>query len=83
MEKPRNYVTRCIEKKIEKLLNIMPAILIEGPKGSGKSTTGYVFSSSQIYFQDPDESERLLNMARIKPSLLLSKENLRIVRRFQ
>ena len=71
MEKPRNYVTRCIEKKIEKLLNIMPAILIEGPKGSGKSTTGYVFSSSQIYFQDPDESERLLDMARIKPSLLL------------
>jgi predicted AAA+ superfamily ATPase len=45
------YRKRKIENLIEKYLKIFGAVLIEGPRGCGKSTTGKYLANSYISLQ--------------------------------
>ena len=49
----KNYKTRLIEPIISQQLKIMGGVLIEGPKWSGKSTTGALFAKTIVKLQDP------------------------------
>jgi DNA polymerase III delta prime subunit len=44
------YLKRLIEYRLEKYLKIFGAVLVEGPRGCGKSTTCLKFSKSNILF---------------------------------
>ena len=46
------YIPRVIDKEINTLLNVMGAVLIEGCKWCGKSTTGRQHANSILEFQN-------------------------------
>ena len=59
------------------------AVLIEGPKWCGKTTTASQQAKSIIKLQDPDNSEEYLATAATKPSLLLKGANPRLIDEWQ
>lgn len=77
------YISRIQEKQISEILEVFPAVLIEGAKGTGKSTLGEHLSKSSLYMQDPDNSERYIQTAMLKPSLLLEGEKPKLLAEWQ
>lgn len=59
------------------------AVLIEGPKWCGKTTTAEKQAKSVIKMQDPDMSNEYLATVESKPSLLLLGENPRLIDEWQ
>lgn len=78
-----NYLPRIVDKEINELMEIMGAILIEGCKWCGKSTTGLYHSKSIIEFQNPDKKQEYDNIKNTKPSLFLSGEKPRMFDEWQ
>lgn len=68
------YLPRVVDKEISELMEIMGAVLIEGCKWCGKSTTGYHHSKSIIEFQNPDKKQEYEDIKNTKPSLFLNGE---------
>lgn len=68
------YLPRIIDKEIEELMKIMGAILIEGPKWCGKSTTGEQHAKGILRFQDPDRQKEYEEIKNVRPSLFLDGE---------
>lgn len=77
------YLPRIIDKEIEELMEIMGAVLIEGPKWCGKSTTGAHHSKSIIEFQNPDKKNEYEEIKNTKPSLFLIGEKPRMFDEWQ
>lgn len=65
------YFTRIIDKEIENKLSYMGALLIEGCKWCGKSTSAKQHSKSIIEFQNPDNKKDYEFINNTKPSLFL------------
>ena len=61
----------------------MGAVVIEGPKWCGKSTTAKQFSKSVIELQDPDKKIQYDNINETKPSLFLEGEKPRLFDEWQ
>jgi predicted AAA+ superfamily ATPase len=59
------------------------AVLIEGAKWCGKTRSAEQIAKSVLYLQDPDVSQRYLQTADVKPSLLLIGENPRLIDEWQ
>lgn len=59
------------------------AVLIEGPKWTGKTTTAAQHAKSLIKLQDPDLAEEYIATAATKPSLLLQGEKPRLIDELQ
>ena len=51
------YMSRVVDAQLEDKLRSMPVILVEGARGTGKTTTSQQFASSQVLF-DEDETAR-------------------------
>lgn len=66
-----NYLPRIADKELANRLEYMGAVLIEGPKWCGKTTTGVQQAKSILKLQDPDMRGAYLVTARTKPSNLL------------
>jgi len=66
-----DYKKRTADKLLEEKLDAFGAVLITGPKGCGKTTTGKQKAKSYIEFQDEDVRENLLAVAKNQPSRLL------------
>ncbi len=79
----KKYIPRTIDKKIVNYLEIFGAILIAGPKACGKTTTAEKHAKSVLKMQDPDEKENNINLAKLKPSLLLKGDNPRLIDEWQ
>jgi len=67
----KKYLPRIIDEEIDEIMKIMGAVLIEGCKWCGKSTTGSHHSSSIIEFQNPDRRQEFDEIKNTKPSLFL------------
>lgn len=67
----KHYLPRICDAELEQALQSSGAVLIEGAKWCGKTSTASKASHSAIYLQDPDQSSSYLAMADTKPSLLL------------
>ncbi len=78
-----NYLPRVVDKEIDELMEIMGAILIEGCKWCGKSTTGFHHAKSIIEFQNPDRKQEYENIKNTKPSLFLNGEKPRMFDEWQ
>ena len=59
------------------------AVLIQGPKWCGKTTTAEQQAASEIYLQNPDNREQYLYMANTKPSSLLEGKKPRLIDEWQ
>lgn len=66
-----DYFKRMADIQLEERLNAFGAVLIEGPKWCGKTTTAEQLAGSVIKLQSPDMREQYLTTAASKPSLLL------------
>ncbi len=66
-----SYLPRIVDKEINELMEIMGAVLIEGCKWCGKSTTGSHHAQSIIEFQNPDRKQEYEEIKNTKPSLFL------------
>lgn len=69
-----NYIPRVIDAEIDELMSVMGAVLIEGCKWCGKSTTGRRHARSVLEFQNPDRFREFEAIEKTKPSLFLQGE---------
>lgn len=77
------YLSRTADPILHLLLDAFGAVLIEGPKWCGKTTTAEQMAKSVIKLQDPDMQEDYLVTAQSKPSLLLNGETPRLIDEWQ
>lgn len=77
------YLPRVADIVLKDKLSYMGAVLIEGPKWCGKTTTAAWQSNSVLKLQDPDMREAYLVTARTKPSNLLKGETPRLIDEWQ
>ena len=77
------YLPRVVDKEIDELMEIMGAVLIEGCKWCGKSTTGFHHAKSIIEFQNPDRKQEYDKIKNTKPSLFLNGEKPRMFDEWQ
>ena len=68
---------------LQERLETFGAVLIEGPKWTGKTTTAEQQAKSVIKLQDPDKAEEYLATAATKPSLLLKGEQPKLIDEWQ
>jgi len=78
-----NYIPRLIDKTLSFSLETIGAILLEGPKWCGKTTTASIHAKSILKMQDPDQSRNYLKIADVSPSLLLEGEVPRLIDEWQ
>ena len=79
----QEYKNRIVDEILEKKLKGKGAVLIQGPKWCGKTTTAEQISKSILYMAKSDEKEQNLTMAEINPSLLLQGEVPRLIDEWQ
>jgi len=68
----KKYLKRLGDEELRLTLASSGAVLIEGAKWCGKTSTAQQAAKSVIFLQDPDQSVSYLALADTKPSLLLS-----------
>lgn len=77
------YLKRIVDKQLKEKLEYVGAVCIVGPKWCGKTTTAKKQAKSVINLQDPDKRNSYLEIAEIKPSLLLEGEKPRLIDEWQ
>jgi predicted AAA+ superfamily ATPase len=78
-----DYLPRICDVELREALGVMGAVLIEGAKWCGKTSTAENAANSVIYMQDPDRARSYQEMADTKPSLLLRGETPRLIDEWQ
>lgn len=79
----KKYMPRIVDNTLKNKLEYMGAVLIEGCKWCGKSTTARQFAKSYIEFQDPDKKMQYDKTNQTKPSLFLEGEKPRLFDEWQ
>ena len=77
------YIPRLCDADLQNALQSSGAVLIEGAKWCGKTSTASNACRSMLYMQDPDKTSSYLAMADAKPSLLLKGETPRLIDEWQ
>lgn len=77
------YLPRVADKMLQERLEAFGAVLIEGPKWTGKTTTAEQQAKSVIKLQNPDKVNEYLATAKTRPSLLLKGEQPRLIDEWQ
>ena len=83
MNMKNKYLPRIADAKLALALQAMGAVLIEGPKWCGKTSTAEHVAKSVLYMQDPDTFEENMLKSKTKPSLLLEGETPRLLDEWQ
>ncbi len=78
-----NYLPRTADVLLQEKLDAFGAVLIEGPKWCGKTTTAKQQAKSVLEMQDPDSRDGYLATAATKPSLLLAGDTPRLIDEWQ
>jgi hypothetical protein len=81
--KQETYMLRLCDTDLQIALQSSGAVLIEGAKWSGKTSTASNASRSVLFMQDPDKTGSYLAMADTLPSLLLKGETPRLIDEWQ
>lgn len=79
----KEYMARIVDQILEERLGSKGAILIEGPKWCGKTTTARQFSKSMISMDQPDLTKQYLEIADLNPLQLLQGETPRLIDEWQ
>lgn len=77
------YLPRIADKLLEERLDAKGAILIEGPKWCGKTTTAKQKANSFISMDRPDMTRQYQQMAELSPNTLLEGETPRLIDEWQ
>ncbi len=79
----KKYRNRVVDSILQEKLEGKGAVLIEGPKWCGKTTTAEQIAKSVLYMDDPQSKEQNVNMAALNPKRLLSGETPRLIDEWQ
>lgn len=79
----RKYKARIADEILKKRLLGKGAVLIEGPKWCGKTTTAEQIAESILYMADPEKEQQNRTMAEISPGRLLKGEVPRLIDEWQ
>ena len=77
------YLERVADQMLKDRLEAFGAVLIEGPKWTGKTTTAERIARSVIKLHDPDMAANYIATADTKPSLLLKGAQPRLIDEWQ
>lgn len=79
----KEYLSRIADKLLEERLNAKGAVLIEGPKWCGKTTTAKQKAKSFISMDCPDMTRQYQQMVELSPNTLLEGETPRLIDEWQ
>jgi len=79
----KKYKKRIADELLSKKLQYIGAVLIQGPKWCGKTTTAEQAAKSILYMDDPENSESNMIMANTEPRKLLEGETPRLIDEWQ
>ena len=79
----KNYKPRIADKMLERRLKGKGAVLIQGLKWCGKTTTAEQQARSILYMDDPDSMRQNLELASISPKRLLAGDSPRLIDEWQ
>ena len=79
----KEYRSRIVDTILQDKLEAKGAVLIEGPKWCGKTTTAAQKASSILHMDNPSEKEQNLSLARINPLRLLKGDTPRLIDEWQ
>jgi len=79
----KTYLKRVIDQKLSLYIQTFGAVLIEGPKWCGKTTTASIHAKSILKMQDPAQLRNNLQIADAAPHLLLNGESPRLIDEWQ
>lgn len=77
------YLKRIFDIQLQEHLDAMGAVLVEGPKWCGKTTTSEQFARSVIRLQDTNHRDEYLATAATKPAFLLEGDTPRLIDEWQ
>ena len=78
--KPDGYRKRATDSEVDRALATMPTVVIEGPKGCGKTWTGRSFARSEVLFDRDLNARRSVALV---PGLVLEGEEPRLLDEWQ
>ena len=79
----KEYKKRIADELLKRKLKGKGAVLIQGPKWCGKTTTAEQIASSILYMANPEEKEQNLTLVDLNPSLLLKGDVPRLLDEWQ
>lgn len=79
----KEYKKRIADKLLKYRLEEVGAVLIEGPKWCGKTTTAEQQAKSVLYMADPDQQNTYLEMADLRIRMLLKGDVPRLIDEWQ
>ena len=77
------YRKRIADDILKRKLEGKGAVLIEGPKWCGKTTTAEQLATSILYMDDPEKKEQNITMSELNPKRLLKGETPRLIDEWQ
>lgn len=79
----KKYLPRLVDGLLEKKLQGRGAVLIQGPKWCGKTTTAEQIAKSALYMNEPENLNHNVLVAETAPSLLLKGKSPRLIDEWQ
>ncbi len=79
----KRYRKRIVDEVLQERLEGKGAVLIEGPKWCGKTTTAEQIAKSILYMDEPQTKEQNITMASLNPRKLLVGETPRLIDEWQ
>lgn len=79
----KRYRKRIADDILRRKLEGKGAVLIEGPKWCGKTTTAEQIAGSVLYMDDPEKKEQNITMAELNPKRLLKGATPRLIDEWQ
>lgn len=79
----KKYRKRIADSVLLRKLEGKGAVLVEGPKWCGKTTTAEQFAESVLYMSDPETLEQNLQLALVSPKKLLHGKTPRLIDEWQ
>lgn len=78
-----DYKKRIADDILKRKLEGKGAVLIEGPKWCGKTTTAEQIAASVLYMDDPEKKDQNIAMSELNPKLLLKGSTPRLIDEWQ
>jgi predicted AAA+ superfamily ATPase len=79
----KTYLPRIVDQLLQERLEAKGAVLLEGPKWCGKTTSAKQIAGSFISMDQPDMTKQYQSMAELSPLLLLEGETPRLIDEWQ
>lgn len=79
----KKYLPRLTDSLLQKTIESFPAVLVRGPKWTGKTSSCEQLAKSALLLRDPDVYLQAQDALSIKPSLLLQGDKPRLIDEWQ